>query len=66
MNKAAKNYKKTIQNPYSRKKKKFFYKNILLYTENNRSAVVKILVCNLSYSLKIMSRNTLPEPDSAS
>ena len=45
MNKAAKNYKKTIQNSLQQEKNTFFGKNILLYTTNNRSMVVKIFVC---------------------
>ena len=42
--------------------------NILLYTSNNCSVVVQIFVCQFCYRLKIISRNTLPEPqpDSAS
>ena len=53
------NYTKFIK---TGEKNTFFCKNILLYTTNNRSVVVEIFVIKFSYSLKMMSRNTLPEP----
>ena len=46
----------------------FFCKNVLLYTINNISMVLEIIIIKLSCILKIMSRSTFPEPqpDSAS
>ena len=40
----------------------------MLYTINNLSVVLNIIISKFSYSLKTMSRNTFPEtqPDSAS
>ena len=50
------------------KKHIFFCNNVLLYTINNLSMVLEILISKFSYSLKIISRITFPEPqpDSAS
>ena len=46
----------------------FFCKTVLLYTINNPSVVMEIIISKFSYSLKIRSGNTFPEPqpDSAS
>ena len=43
-------------------------KNVLLYNINNLSMVLEILISKFSYFLKMMCRNTFPEPqtDSAS
>ena len=50
------------------KKKTFCCKNVLLYTINNISMVFEIIISKFSLILKIMYRNTFPEPqpDSAS
>ena len=47
--------------PYTRKKH-IFSKNVLLYIINNLYVVLDIIISKFSYSLKIMSRNTFPEP----
>ena len=49
-------------------KNTFFRKNILLYTINNISMVLEIIIYKYSCILKTMFRNTFPEPqpDSAS
>ena len=49
-------------------KNTFFCKNVLLYTINNNSRVLEIIISKLSCILKMMFRNTFPEPqpDSAS
>ena len=46
----------------------FFCKNVLLYTINNISMVLEIIIIEFSCILIMMSRNTFPEPqpDSAS
>ena len=46
----------------------FFCKNVLLYSITNISMVLEIIIGKLSCNLKMMSRNTFPEPqpDSAS
>ena len=46
-----------------RGKKTFFCKNVLLYTINKPPVVLKIIISYFSYILKIMSRNTFPEPN---
>ena len=48
--------------------KHIFCKNVMLYTINYISMVLKIIIIKLTCILKIMSRNTFPEPqpDSAS
>ena len=53
--------------PYIRKNL-FFCTIISLLTINNQSMVFEIFVSKYDYSLKIISRNTFPEPqtDSAS
>ena len=50
------------------RKKTFFCKNVLLYTINNISMVLEIIIIKFSCIFKTMSRNTIPEPqpDSAS
>ena len=49
-------------------KKTFFCKIKSLYTINNLSVVIEMIAVYFSYGLKMMSRNTLsePQPDSAS
>ena len=46
----------------------FFSKNLLLYTINNISMVLEIIIIKFSCILKTMSKITFPEPqpDSAS
>ena len=50
------------------REKHIFCKNVLLYTINNISMVLEIIIIKFSCILKIMFRNTIPEPqpDSAS
>ena len=46
----------------------FYFKNVLLNTINNISMLLEIIIIKFSCILKMMSRNTFPEPqpDSAS
>ena len=44
------------------RKKHIFCKNVLLYTINNISMVLEIVIIKFSCILKMMSRNTFPEP----
>ena len=46
----------------------FFCKNISLYTTTNLCVVIEICASEFPYGLRMMSKNTLyePEPDSAS
>ena len=44
------------------RKKTFFCKNVLLYTINNISMAMNINISKFSCILKIISRNTFPEP----
>ena len=44
------------------RKNTFFLKNVLLYTINNISKVLEIIIIKFSCILKTMSRNTFPEP----
>ena len=57
-----------MQNFLHEEKHIFFCNNVLLYTINNISMVLKIIISKFSCILKMMSRNTFPEPqpDSAS
>ena len=50
------------------KKQHFFCKKVLLYTINNISLLMEIIIIKFSCILKMMSRNIFPEhqPDSAS
>ena len=50
------------------RKNTFFCKHVLIYTINNISMVLEIIIIKFSCILKMMSRNTFPEPqpDSAS
>ena len=49
------------------KKNTFFCKIKSLYTLNNLCVVIKIIASSFPYGLKMMSRNTLsePQPDNA-
>ena len=60
--------KKEHKNAYMRKKCIFFCKIKSLYTIINLCVVIKIIASYFPYGLKMMSRNTLsePQPDSAS
>ena len=40
----------------------FFWKNFLLYTINTLSVVMEIIISKVSYSLKMISRYTFPQP----
>ena len=53
--------------PYMRRNH-ILCKNVLIYTINNLFLVLEIIISKFSYSLKMMPRNTFPEPqpDSAS
>ena len=45
-----------------KEKTQFFLKNVLLYTINNISVVLEILIIKFSCILKMLSRYTFPEP----
>ena len=53
-------------NSLDEEKTHFFCKKVLLYTKINLSVVLEITISKFSYSLKMMSRNTFPEPQSDS
>ena len=53
---------------FPEEKNTFFCKDVLLNTINNISIVLEIIIIKFSCILKMISRNTIPEPqtDSAS
>ena len=68
MNKTTKNLQKSMQNNWYEEQNTFLCKIVSLYIINNLSVILEIIFCKFSISLKIMSRNTFPDPqpDSAS
>ena len=57
-----------MQNFLHEEKVNFFCKIISIYTINNICVVIEIIATQFSHGLRMMSRNTLsePQPDSAS
>ena len=51
-----------MKNSLHEEKTHFSCKNVLLYTINNLSVALEIIISQFSYSLKIMFQNIFPEP----